>query len=46
MKFWYKAPDQDKSKLIEWANQSKNKDDNGYRAEFIHLVEMAQAIYK
>jgi Ca-activated chloride channel family protein len=32
--------------LIEWANQSKGKDENGYRAEFIRLVEMAKAIYK
>lgn len=32
--------------LIEWANQSKGQDENGYRAEFIRLVEMAKAIYK
>lgn len=46
VKFRYKAPDQDESKLIEWANQSKGRDENRYRAEYIRLVEMAKAIYK
>lgn len=31
--------------IIELAKQSKGEDDNGYRAEFIRLVEAAKSIY-
>jgi Ca-activated chloride channel family protein len=32
--------------VIEWADQSKGKDPNGYRAGFIELVRRAQTLKK
>ena len=31
-------------KIIEWAKEAKGSDKNGYRAEFIRLVELTKAI--
>lgn len=38
--------DLDYPKLLEFAKSSRGKDDEGYRAEFIRLVEMAQLLQR